>query len=161
MSIECPKCGSPDVRRISMTYKMGVQNTRSRSIGGGLALSLLGPMIGMGGAVSRGQNTSLLAAQVAPPKRKSPVLRMILWFLGIDVVFYFVMMIGLVITHHHTTPPLLNLFLFLLIFGVPAFQGILAARYNRKVYPEQLAQWDRIFICERCGNQFVPNLDFG
>jgi hypothetical protein len=69
MTLECPTCGSQEVRRASLAYEMGVQKTRNKTLGGGVALSMAGPIVGVGGAASRGRNTSLFAERFEPPKK--------------------------------------------------------------------------------------------
>ena len=38
-----------------------------------------------------------------------------------------------------------------------AFMVALVVRHNISVYPKRFAEWDRSFICERCGALFKPS----
>jgi hypothetical protein len=63
------------------------------------------------------------------------------------VVFYFN-----TITRSATTVPSAALTGYALIAGVVfAFIVVLVVRHNLSVYPRRFAEWDRSFICQRCG----------
>jgi len=95
MTLECPTCGSQDVRRASLAYEMGVQKTRNKTLGGGVALSMIGPIVGVGGAASRGRNTSLFAERFEPPKKVRSIMRTFLTFMIGIPLYCFAVLIGL------------------------------------------------------------------
>lgn len=151
--MHCPSCGTQDVRKVSMVYENGVQKTRSRTLFGGGLLSLFGPALGVGGAVTRGRNTTLQAERLAPPQKAHPFLMAFLIFLAMGlfggmpmVILHF--MFGKVGTA-------IGSFIYLiLIFGLPIFVIVQGLKNNHRL-PAQLEKWNNLFICERCGDVFT------
>lgn len=154
MTLECPTCGSQEVRRASLAYEMGVQKTRNKTLGGGVALSMVGPIVGVGGAASRGRNTSLFAERFEPPKKVRPVLRAFLTFLAGIPLFGILEMIG-VFTGVKFVMLLFDLIGLFCVYGLPFIVYFAAAKKNREI-ERQTQDWSRLFVCERCGEVFEP-----
>lgn len=152
MPIECPECGSQDVRKVSMVYEMGVQKTRSHSMGGGAALSLLGPIIGAGGSISRGRHESLLAARIGPPKKRRPVSMAVLVFFGMGS-FGMGIPIVLGVVFGNVVAVIAYVAYLIALFALPLYILVDGFRYNKKL-PRLLAKWENLFVCERCGEVF-------
>jgi hypothetical protein len=118
----------------------------SSSIGVGAAGGHLG--VGVGGTVSTGSQQSLLAQELAPPKKKAigfgGCLGCCLLMFGIvcmfagsgsDVIFVGTALTGIGI-----------------LFYWKAHR--LSEQFNETEYPKLLAAWERSFLCMRCGHRF-------
>lgn len=156
MPIQCPTCGSQEVRRVSLAYEMGVQKTRNKTIGGGAAISLVGPIVGVGAAASRGRNTSLFAERFEPPKMVRPFLR---GFLTCVAGFPIYGIVGLVGMSVGSGASILasGAFGFFCIFVLPVLVILLSIQRNRNA-ARQKKDWDKLFVCECCGEIFEPVL---
>lgn len=154
MALECPTCGSQEVRRASLAYEMGVQKTRNKTLGGGVALSMVGPIVGVGGAVSRGRNTSLFAERFEPPKKVRPFMRTFLTFLIGVPLYCFAVLIGLSIGSNFSILLSGGVGLFCL-FVLPFIIFLVSVQKNRDT-ERKMQDWSRLFVCERCGEVFEP-----
>jgi hypothetical protein len=88
---------------------------------------------------SIGTRQSLLAQRAAPPKKKSPILRGFLWFLG-ACIFTLIF---------HSEPATIC------IFALAAAGGGLHVRdatdYNANKWRNLYNRWNRSFLCRQCG----------
>lgn len=154
MALECPTCGSQEVRRASLAYEMGVQKTRNKTLGGGVALSMVGPIVGVGGAASRGRNTSLFAERFEPPKKVRPFMRAFLMFLIGIPLYGFAGLIGISIGSSFSIL-LSGAFGLFCMFVLPFIVFIVSVQKNRDA-ESKMQDWSRLFVCERCGEVFEP-----
>lgn len=156
MSIQCPTCGSENVRRVTLAYEMGVQKTRNKTIGGGAAFTLFGPIIGVGAAASRGQNTSLFADRFSPPKKVRPILR---GFLTLLIGFPIYGIAGLIGISIGSGLSILasGAFGAFCIFVLPILVILLSVQRNKDA-DRQKKDLDKLFVCECCGEIFEPPL---
>ena len=105
----------------------------------------------VGRATTRGSQESALSKKLSPP-RKWSYGKVVFWSVLVSVcggwlVFY----VNTTMTNASTvlSSPLT---LFALISGaIFALLLFLVWRHNRSSYQTQYAQWDKSFICERCG----------
>ena len=151
MELRCPKCSSTDLKKVSLAYEEGVFHTEAQTriraaVVGGSAADLV-----VGRASTRASHQSTLSKRLSPPVKWS-YRKLIFWsvlvFLcGGWLVFYFN-----TVTKNATTatPPALTEYAFVAA-AVFALIGVLVVRHNLSVYPRQFAEWDRSFICQRCG----------
>ena len=154
MPLQCPECGSEHVRKVSLLYEDGVQKTKSRTIMGGGLFSIFGPALGIGGAVTRGKNTTLTAERLAPPQRARPILAAVLVFFGfgmfgeIPAIFLGRLLGG------KSGETVGLMFFFIALFGVPIYLLVKGFAENRR-YPERYASWNSMFACTTCGRVFT------
>lgn len=127
---KCPTCDSSNITKLALVI---AKSTRTFGLG------TLG--LGFGGAFtsgSVGMSGNQIARQFPPPFKKSyhPIL----------LVFT---LMGAVIEHKEQQEGLMTFaFMVFLVLLVRAIW------FNFKVYPKAIEQWDRLFLCNRCGSVF-------
>lgn len=140
-SMVCPNCASPDVVKASVAYQMGTSTASYGSVGIGTSDGQLG--VGLGR--TRGQSTSQFAQRLKPPSSAPAEL-------GYAFAVAFAVFVGIVWLFD---PPAHNTNAFVLVLA-PA----LAAGYytHKAMAPQQraerqtrLAQYERLWVCLRCG----------
>jgi hypothetical protein len=68
---KCPKCGSADLKKVSLVYQDGLSQTKSRSRLFGFLLGTAGPAIVTGASVRCGTQQSDLSQSLNPPSKWS------------------------------------------------------------------------------------------
>jgi hypothetical protein len=149
MDLHCPHCNSSDLKRVSLAYREGMYrvSTRTRIIG--LLMGSGGPGIFAGNARTRGFHQTEISKLLSPPVKWSYG-KLLLW----AGVFSLVALIAFVIHVNSTPPPVSSLPAQLyVIFASILFSFLLFVfwRHNRVTYQAQYIQWERSFICQRCG----------
>lgn len=148
--IACPKCGSTEhYFKVSALYENDTSNTASKTAGVGISLS---GGVGVGVGSSRGTQQTLLAARLQPPERPiKPDSTAKAIALGIVTA---ALVATLAVASWYITAVIVGL-----LFG----SGVLAMMGNSRAYPRQLAQyhddlarWQRQWICRRCGEVSEP-----
>jgi hypothetical protein len=151
MDLRCPKCNSTDLKKVSLVYQEGLYGSESRSrlravvIGGG------GPDMVVGQTTTGGSQQSALSNKLSPPVKWS--YRKVIFWSGLVFVW-----IGWLVFYVNTFPtnsprvvsPPLTLFAMLSAGGF-ALLLFLVWRHNHSSYSREYDEWDRSFICERCG----------
>ncbi len=145
MELGCPKCSSPEVRKLSLIYNEGLSIINTVSTGTSGAVGSGGGMaFGSHSSHTTGRQQTALSKQAAPPDKK----HWILWSMAAA-------MCGFVALGGLTHPG----------FGTLAAIGlaVLSVRfalkgkeYNAEVLPGLLQRWEQRFMCNRCGERFVP-----
>ena len=139
VSLRCPVCASEDTKSVPIVYKSGVSNIDASMVGIGVGA---GGGLGIGGASTTGTSATLLAEELAPPRKIS----LVKWgaILGFITLFLTNMARGWEI-----------LIVFVLAVG---FSFWLLRRFheiNQRLYPPRLREWERSFVCLRCGHVFT------
>jgi hypothetical protein len=149
--LRCPNCNSADLKKVSLAYQEGlfctVAHTRFRAV----AVGSHGPDLVIGKATTRGLHQSVLSKQLKPPVKWS-YRKLILWwavaFLSIGwIVFY-------INTSAENPAAVLSLPLTLfalLSAGTFLLLLVLFRRHNQFTYKRRYSQWERSFLCQRCG----------
>lgn len=142
----CPKCKSEDVKKVSLMYETEVQDTKTRTLGGGVAAGGSGIQgVGVGIASSKGTIKSLLGERIAPPQKKDKDL----WkFCGI-IMF----VIAFIAFASH--PTALTMILIVLACAIVIIPLALYQRKMSREYDEAFREWNLNWVCNRCGNVFV------
>jgi hypothetical protein len=151
MDLRCPKCNSTDLRKVSIAHEEGLFRNESWTRLGAVVVGSGGPDLVVGKATTRGTHQSALSKKLAPPVKWS-YLKVIGWsvlvFLSAGWLVFYVN----TVTTNATTVSSAPLTLFALIYGaIFALLLFLVWRHNHSSYQTQYAQWDKSFICERCG----------
>jgi len=151
MELRCPKCNSNDLKKVSLAYEEGLFRTEGSTRLRAAVVGAGGPDLIVGRATTRASHQSALSKRLKPPTKWSYV-KVIAWsvllFLsGGWVVFYIN-----TITKNASSVGSPALAAYGVIAAVTfAFIAALLLRHNVSVYPKRLAEWDRSFICQRCG----------
>lgn len=151
MSYECPHCQSENTNKLSISYENGLTQVRTRTAGIGGLIGLFGPAIGVGLARTRGTHQTGTSLRAAPPRKKSYIKPFILSF----IIGWFS---SLAIPLHSASADLrgnVTVEVFLLVLAVYLFYTF---RFNMMVWPKQVAAWNELFVCNRCGEIFTPTL---
>ncbi len=151
MDLRCPKCNSTDLKKVSLAHQEGLYRVHARTRLRAVVVGSGGPDMVVGRATTQGSNQSVLSKALRPPVKWS-YLKVVLWsgvaFLGVSWLIFYV---NTVTTNSSTvlSPPLsvfalisATMFALLLFF---------VWRHNHSIYAQRYAEWDRSFICQRCG----------
>lgn len=147
MSLACPKCSSNDARSLSLIYREGLSiiNTQTTSFGSAMG-SGGGTAFGSSSGTTTGRQQSVLSRQAAPPAKKG----WILW--SILVVAFGLGAVGGMVHPGIGT-------VFAIAIAVVSARMVMRARtFNAEEYPGLYQQWERSFMCNRCGEVFASEL---
>ena len=151
MDLRCPKCNSTELKKVSLAHQEGLYRSNARTrlsaalVGGG------GPDVLVGRATTQASHQSALSKQLSPPAKWS-YLKVVSWsILAFLCVGWIVFYVNTVTTNSSTvaSPPLT--FFVLISAAIFAFVLFLVRKHNHTSYQKRLSDWDRSFICERCG----------
>jgi hypothetical protein len=149
MDLHCPKCNSTDLKKVSLAYQEGLFRVATRTRMLGFLFASGGADVMVGRATTTGVQQSALSKSLAPPSKWS-YLKLILWTAAIS----FVALVAYVRVVMTSPPPVSSLPVKLYVAIGPLvfiFLFISIWRHNHSGYQRQYAQWNRSFICERCG----------
>ena len=151
MDSHCPKCNSTDLKKISLVYQEGLSrgggHTRLRAA----VIAGTGPDLVVARASTRTSQQSALSKQLGPPVKWS-YRKVVGWlglaFLCLGWLAFYTNAVATSATRV-VSPPLV----FLGFVACVALAGMLfvAWRHNHSSYPRKYAEWNRSFICQRCG----------
>jgi hypothetical protein len=151
MDLRCPKCNSTDLKKVSLAYQEGLFRTNARTRLSGALVGGGGPDLVVGRATTHASHQSALSKQLSPPAKWS-YLKVGSWsVLAFLCVGWFVFYVNTVKTNSPTvsSPPLTFFALISpLIFALLLF---VVWKHNHESYQRRFAEWDRSFICSRCG----------
>jgi len=151
MDMRCPKCNSTDLKKVSLAYEEGLYQGHERTRLSAAMVGSGGPDLIVGRASTRASHQSVLSKRLKPPTKWS-YLKVGSWsvlaFLCVGWIVFYVNMVRTNATTVISQP--LVLFGF---FAAVAFVGLLFLtwRHNHSIYEKRFAEWDRSFICQRCG----------
>jgi uncharacterized integral membrane protein len=151
MDLRCPKCNSTDLKKVSLAHEEGLLRSEGRTRLRAVVAGSGGPDLVVARATTHGTQQSALSKKLAPPVKWS-YLKVIGWsvlvFLSAGWLVFYVNSVTTNATNVSSAP----LTLFALISGaIFALLLFLVWRHNHSSYQAQYAQWDKSFICERCG----------
>jgi hypothetical protein len=151
MDLRCPKCNSTDLKRVSLAHEEGLLRSEGRTRLRAVVVGSGGPDIVVGRATAHGTQQSALSKKLTPPVKWS-YLKVIGWSVLLFVVVgWLVFYINTVITNA-TTVSSAPLTLFVLISGSTFVLLLFVVwRHNHATYQRRYAEWDKSFICCRCG----------
>lgn len=159
MNMQCPQCGSTEFTKLSLVYAHGFSETESRSRFWGFSFGE--PALGFGRAKTRGHLQTKLSLAVSPPKKMS-YWKVIKWGFLVSLIVWWVLLNltaapggPRTLAHDFTFIAYANGALLIFFLWV-------VWRYNRLVFPGRHANWDRSFMCTRCGHivQCTPQVDY-
>lgn len=140
---ECPKCRSPETKKLSAVWRDGYYSTSATTGGVGVGS---GGSIGVGAAKTNGTSQNLSSAGASPPEKQTYAggifgaivggLAALIALTGGAIVF------GLIAG----------------VFAVACgFAAAGAMKYNDEDYPRERNTWERTFQCGRCEHRFIPS----
>jgi hypothetical protein len=145
MTLACPKCTSAEVRKLSLIYNEGLSIINTVSQGSGMAVGSGGGMaFGSHSSHTTGRQQTALSKQAAPPNKR----HWILWSSS-AAIFGLITLGGL-------SHPSVGTFFTLGITALSVHFALAGKKYNAEVHPGLLARWEQSFMCNRCGEKFVP-----
>lgn len=151
MELQCPNCKSADLKKVSLVYHEGLQRVNTRTRLRGVVVGSDGPDMLVGRATTKGTDQTEISKTLTPPKKWSYVKllgRSILVFLSIGWMVFYVN----TITRNASSVSSGPLTIYSLVSaGVFLVLCIAYWKHNRFTYPRRYGQWDRSFICQRCG----------
>lgn len=155
VELQCPKCGSIDLKKVSLVYQDGLGHSKSRSRLIGFVFGGPGTGIVTGASVKHGMLQSDLSKSLNPPVKWSYAKLVAGSFaLTCFALFAYVIFVSA------SAPPVSTLPVKLYVFLAPFAFVLLTAlfwRHNHLVYPRQFTEWDRSFLCQRCGTVSTHN----
>jgi hypothetical protein len=151
MDLRCPNCNSTDLKKVSLAHQEGLFRSEGRTrlravvVGGG------GPDLVVGTATTRGIEQSALSKKLTPPVKWS-YLKVIGWSVLVFLCAGWLVFYVNTVTTNATTVLSAPLTAFGLISGtVFVLLLFVVWKHNHSNYQTQYAQWDKSFICGRCG----------
>lgn len=151
MNMECTRCGSKELKKLSLIYTEGLSDLNARSRGWGLLVGSSGADLAFGKFRTKGQIQTKLSEEVSPPRKWSYLKIALAGLIGLLILEF---ILGYVDTFLHTGG---NFNQQVAWFG-HAWLGIIAVvlcfavRHNLGVYPHRYRVWNRSFMCRRCGH---------
>ena len=151
MDLRCPKCNSTDLKKVSLAHQEGLFRNEGRTRLRAVAVGSGGPDLVVGRATTQGTGQSVLSKKLTPPVKWS-YLKVIGWSVLVFLCAGWLVFYVNTVTTNATTVSSAPLTFFALISGaIFALLLFLTRRHNHSIYQTQYAQWDKSFICERCG----------
>jgi hypothetical protein len=149
MDLRCPDCNSAELKKVSLAYQEGVRHVDSRTRLRAFLFGSDGPNLIVGTAVTQGVHWTQLSRVLSPPRKWSYV-RLILGSLVVTLAPFF----AYVVFVASSPPPVSTLPMKMYVFVAPFVFLVLVFlvwRHNHLRFPREYAQWNRSFICQRCG----------
>lgn len=149
MDLRCPHCKSADLKRAALAYQDGLFRVDTRTRLRGFLFGEGGPTWLTGRAATRGTQQTELSKGLSPPRKRSYG-RLVFWSMIITLVALGAYIVFVASSHPpvSTLPMKIYVFLAPVVFFVLVF---LFWQHNHTTFPRKYAQWNRSFICQRCG----------
>ena len=149
--LRCPNCNSTDLKKVALAYQEGLFRTVAHTRFGAVVAGGTGPGLVIGKATTRGLHQSVLSKRLSPPVKWS-YRKLVLWWAVVSfsigwIVFY----INSFLKHSPAvlSPPLI--LFWLLSAATFLLLVVLFWRHNHSTYRRRYSQWERSFLCQRCG----------
>jgi hypothetical protein len=149
MDLNCPHFNSNDLKNVSLAYEEGLYRVNTRTRITGFLLGAVGPEVFAGRARTKGFHQSGISRLLNPPV-KWAYRKLALWSGALSLLALFTY----VIHANSTPPPVSSLPVKLHVVHAPialAPVAVIFWRHNRITYRAKYLEWQRSFICGRCG----------
>ncbi len=140
----CNSCESPNITKLSLVHESGTAYTSSVTTGTGVGYAG-GVGGGIGVAHTSATTVSATAMRAAPPQQKNPEI------LGSAFVLGFILtVIFMLLPFHGLAVPGVAMMAF------SAWGIYVAMKYNLETWPALHQEWERLYLCNRCGQIMTP-----
>jgi hypothetical protein len=136
-SLICPNCNSSDLQRVSLIHAAGTYESSGRFRG-----FFFGDGDGLLFGRYQGTSQSRLSKMVGPPRRLPYAAPAILWLLGFFILMAF--------DGRGKLSWLMGMISAVYILAIPVY-FLVALFHNLFVRPKKHKDWERKFMCQRCG----------
>jgi hypothetical protein len=151
MELQCPNCKSTDLMKVSLAYQEGLQSGSARTRLRGIMVGSDGPDVIVGRATTKWTQQTEISKGLTPP-RKWSYLKLFGWsalvFLSVG---WIVLYVNSIMTNSLSVSSFPLTIHAVLSAGIFVFLFLVYWKHNHSTFPRQYAQWDRSFICQRCG----------
>jgi hypothetical protein len=151
MDLRCPKCDGTDLKKASLAHQEGLYRINARTRLSAAVVGDNGPELAVGRATTRASQRSALSKALRPPVKwsywKVGSRSAVAWLCISWLIFYVHAVTtnsSIMLSPELTLYALLSSSFFIVVF-------VLVRRHNHSTYQQRYAQWDRSFICQRCG----------
>ena len=146
--MDCPTCNSKSTKKLSMVYAQGTRNYNSRTSGS--SVSSRGTLSGRSGSRASSSQSALAAAAAPPmPSRIPKIVALILTIIFILPSFTF----AFSTTQDISIWARILAILTLIVFSAATY---FIYKFLSKSHEKRKADWDRAWICLRCGGVYDP-----
>jgi|SRR5882672_6547869 len=151
MELQCPNCRSTDLKKVALAYQEGLQHVSTRTRIRGVVVGSDGPDVVVGRATTRGTYQTEISKALTPP-RKWSYLKLFGWSALVFILVGWIVFYVNTITNNSSSVSSLPLAVFA-VLSACLFVALffLYWNHNQSTYPRKYAQWDRSFVCQRCG----------
>jgi hypothetical protein len=151
MEFQCPNCKGTDLKKVSLAHQEGLQRVSTHTRLRGVVVGSDGPDVVVGRATTKGTQQTEISKALAPPTKWS-YLKLIGWSVLVFLSFGWVVFYVNAITKNSLSVSSVPLTIYALVSaGIFVALFLVYSKHNQSIYPRVYAQWDRSFICERCG----------
>lgn len=144
--MQCAKCTSSDITKLSLVYESGLSHINTRTSGVGIGIGRGGIGVGVGGGRTRGTQISTTAAKAAPPAKQRYGKRMTF---GVILALFGLSMFS-------ARGGIGGGAMFLLVGAALIWSAVTAMRWNSNAWPGLYQAWDSSYLCGRCGYMGAP-----
>lgn len=151
MDLHCPNCNSTDLKKVSLAYQEGLQRVSTRTRVRGVVVGSDGPDLVVGRATTKGTQQTDVSKALTPPKKWS-YRKFLGWSLFVFLSVGWIVFYVNTVMRNSSSVSSVPLTIYAVVCG-----GIFLAlflvywKHNHSTYPRQYAEWNRSFICARCG----------
>jgi hypothetical protein len=149
MELRCPNCGNLDLKKISLAYEAGRHRVDTRTRLRGFLFGSDGPNVIVGRAVMHGVHETQLSKRLRPPMKWS-YLKLGGWSVFVAFPALIAYVHSVMSTSKTASSAPLTIFAVVFSCMFASLVGVVW-RHNHAVYPREYAQWNRSFLCQRCG----------
>ena len=151
MDLHCPKCNSTDLKKVSLAYQEGLSRINARTRIRGVVVGSDGPDLVVGRATTKGTQQTNISKALTPPKKWS-YRKLFGWSVLVVLSVGWIVFYVNTITKNSSSVSSMPLTIYsVLSVGVFVLLVVLFWKHNHSTYPRQYAEWNRSFICQRCG----------
>jgi hypothetical protein len=155
--MQCPKCKSDDVVKLSVVHSTGLSDINASSRGHAMAIGDNGLVLGTGSFTTTGTSQTRLSKFAAPPRKKPYRYVLLAWLVGLAIGGSLLLDLNTftVGADAHVRQEF-HWFAYAFSFLAVLILAVLW-RYNHLIFPRRLDLWNRSFMCRHCGQIFQPS----